>query len=965
MKIRKTSFLLSAICAISLLASASSTNKAYGRAIASSARVLKFTGVPQRYVPDIKRKFPFVFERPVSLAEIDEIVRFLMRTGQFSNIEVIERESANGTGSETVLSASLLRRIQEVAVSGNSAVSKADILRVLGLSKGQVFERKHLLASAEDLRLLYESMGYHNAKVEIDFSLPNDAEVAINVGITEGAPIRISEIVVESANNQLGGRVARMARYLQNRILTEDELLEFQRYISQYLTDNRYLTARLGSPQIAYNPERTLAKIIYSVDNPWKFEFFFDGNVYFSDSTLINRIEEEKLTGASNPAPDIAEKVRRVYEAVGYANVEVGYKENLIENAHRLQLHFNIKENPRVRIKKIEVNGSISRPESYYTNFIESSSSDIVSKGYYNRRDIEEGTKKLVIELQNQGYLRAKVQSQRAEYSADKSSVTMTLVIDEGPLTQIRQIRLDGVNSFPKAQLMELLKIKPGSALGLKELEESMSDLKAFYRSEGFLEMRITNDGQQKSIVTYNEGNTQATVNFQIHEGPRVRVGSIALQGNSFTKDYVILRELPFKAGDVLTPENIDETTFRLQRLNLFSRVNLRTLEEGTNISERTVLIEVIDRDPGTFIARIGATNERNYLTIRGMAGVSYSNILGTGRGATFRVEPRYSMDPLVSYPEHIITASYIEPYIFGDRNRGRISLVREQQLLEIIGSRAVIQEANTIGFFLDRDLSRHIRLTYNAYSFSNQREFDRQTFKDGETVNIAKVGPLFEFDYRDDVFNPSRGTYSYLNLEYSDPAIGSSQEQRQTVHFSKVTAATSHYFPLFGRKNFVWVNQLRGGYISNVSSNPNSGVPAQEAFFLGGRSTIRGFDEGSEYEKIPNRIDLGVPEYRRFRVKADSYYGLFKTEIWFPIYGSIGGTVFYDGGGVIVNQPDAHIQDIYRDSWGTGIRVITPVGPLNLQVAWKLDRRTVFKKADGTDHIESPAQIHLSIGVL
>ncbi len=931
---------------------------------AAQPRLLKFTGVPQRLVPELKKKFPFISEREATLAEIDEIVRYLMKTGHFATVEGVERPTAAG-GWETVVEATLLRRIHDIEVAGNNAISKSDVLRVLDIAKGQVFERKHLLSTAEELRQLYENMGYHNAKIEIDFSLPNDSEVSILVTITEGAPVRISEVVVEAGEPNLTTRLTRIARYMHNRILTEDELHEFQKYVVDYLTGNRYLTARLSDPQISYNPERTHAKVFYSVENPWKFEFTFEGNSYFSTAKLIHYIEEEKLAGASNPGPDIAEKIRRVYQNAGFANVDVHYTQNFIESSRRLQLRFKIKENPRVRIKKIEIVGNISRPEDYYTGFIRSSSSSLIGNGYYNRKDIEEGVKKLVIELQNQGYLRARVQSQRAEYSEDKSSVVVTLAIDEGPLTQIRQVRLEGANSYPKNQLMDLLKIRPGEALGLRELEESITALKNFYHSEGFLEMRIANENEPNSIVTYNEGNTQATVTFHIQEGPRVRVGSIALQGNTLTKDYVILRELPFKEGDVLTPEKIDETTFRLQKLNLFSRVNLRTLEEGTNIAERTVIIDVADRDPGTFVARIGATNERNYVTIRGMTSVSYANIFGTGRGATFRVEPKYSMDPRVSYIEHLITATYIEPYIFGDRNRGRVSLIREQLFSEFVGDRTIIHEANTIGFLVDRDFSRNIRVTYNLYSLSNQRKFDRQTYAVEETVNIAKTGPFIEFDYRDDIFNPSRGTYSYLNLEYSDPILGSSEDHTQTVHFSKISAATSIYLPLFGRKDFVWVNQLRGGYLANLSSRLNSGVPAQEAFFLGGRSTIRGFDEGSEYERIPNRIDLGVSEYREFRVTSDSYYGLFKTELWFPIYGSFGGTIFYDGGGVIVNQPNVHIQDPYRDSWGTGIRVITPVGPLNLQIAWKLDRRTLGKNADGSDIVESPYQVHLSIGVL
>ena len=113
--------------------------------------------------------------------------------------------------------------------------------------------------------------------------------------------------------------------------------------------------------------------------------------------------------------------------------------------------------------------------------------------------------------------------------------------------------------------LLEQLKIKSGSALSLKDLEDSIQAFKDFYHSQGYLEMKITNENERNRIVTYNDTNTQATIDFRIYEGPRVIVASITTDGNSFTKDYVILRELHFKVGDVLTPEKLNDSVFRLQ----------------------------------------------------------------------------------------------------------------------------------------------------------------------------------------------------------------------------------------------------------------------------------------------------------------------------------------------------------------------------------------------------------------
>ncbi len=935
-------------------------------------RVLKFTGVPMPQALTLKKKFPFVFEREITLTEVDEVTRFLMASGTFSNIEVVERNSESGSGRELVLIASVLRRVQDVRIKGNAVVSTSEVLRILNVAAGQPFERKNLLAAATELREEYERQGYHNARVEIEFELPNENEVRVTAAITEGKPVRVTEVAVETPNEELSKRLSKMARSLRNRTLTEDELIDFQKNVGNYLQENRYLTARISNPSVMTNADRTQAKLVYSVDNPYRYEFRLDGNHYFSEGAITSLLENEKLSGATaSPAPDMAERIRRLYQNVGFANVEVEYKEERgsPENLYRYLIQFKINESPRVRIKRISVTGNISRPESYYSAFIQSSSSDLIGAGFYNRHDIDEGAKKLITELQNQGFLRAKIQSQRAEFSKDRASVNISLNVDEGPLTQVRQIRFQGNDSFSPTQLQLLLKIKSGEALSLRDLEESLTALKDFYHGEGYLEMRILNEGERNKIVTYNDTNTQATINIEIYEGPRVFVREITLKGNTFTKDRVLIRELTFKPGDVLTPTSINESVNRLQSLGFFSRVTIRTLEEGSSIAERTVQIEVEEAAPGQFAVGVGATNERQ-LTARGYIGISYRNFGGTGRGVVFRVDPKYSTDPKISYLENKITLSYLEPYILGNRNLGRVNVIRDQSYYnQTTTGHAQILETNSVGFLLEKELAKHIKLTYTLYNFANQKFFDRTTYETLQIQNIGKTGPLVEFDYRDNVFYPSKGSYSFINGEYSDPLLGSSDDAVQSINFAKVDGSYTYYQRVFPRSpDWVWATSLRGGYLANVSGKPQSGVPSKEAFFLGGRSTIRGFDTGND-ERIPSNYDLNVDDIAKFFVRTNSEYALVKTELRFPLWrnfpvGPLGGVIFYDGGAVYISDPTVNLPNPYRDSVGVGLRVATPVGPLNLEIGYKLNRRaTKPATATSPEVMEAPWAFHFSIG--
>jgi outer membrane translocation and assembly module TamA len=117
----------------------------------------------------------------------------------------------------------------------------------------------------------------------------------------------------------------------------------------------------------------------------------------------------------------------------------------------------------------------------------------------------------------------------------------------------------------------------------------------------------------------------------------------------------------------------------------------------------------------------------------------------------------------------------------------------------------------------------------------------------------------------------------------------------------------------------------------------------------LGGRSTIRGFNPVTQSIPLPQEIEGGI--------KVDSHFYLVKSELRFPIWGSLGGAVFYDGGMVDVTGPSAFIHALdWRDSAGVGIRYNTPVGPLSVDYAQKLSRDTL-RTAEGL------FEIHFSIG--
>ncbi len=911
----------------------------------AQAAPLVFEGLDPAQKDLVIKQIPQAASSDPSLEVVDQTLRALMVTGDF------ERVIADRTDGQIKIIATPLRLIGTVQVEGNRIASDKDLKEIIRIEDGEKFDRKKVLKAGEDLKNYYGERGYFNTVIEVTFLKGEKNKLSVKFDVIENDPCEITTIEFISPNTILNERLLGRVRRSLRRPLTTANVDEIRSRVRNYFVDRQYMRSFISDPEIKYNAEKTKAEIKFTVTEPHAYQIFFTGNRYLSSAALYKLVRRDDFKqGQFEPKSELASIIRNHYLRLGFPNVEVKAQLNEVPAAFIRRLTFTIKEGPRVKIKAYEVSGRISRPDVYYSNFIKNHSSDIIRKGYYNREDLDLAYRNLITELRNQGFLRAKIQAARLEYlnAADEAKVVLT--VDEGPLTQVSRIEFIGAKDFQEMELLEVLKIKNNAPLRLTDLEESIGLLKAFYLERGYLEMKILNETED--LVEYNDRGTQAIIRFKLFEGPRVVVKSITLEGNTFTKDYVLLNEIDIKPGDVLTPQKIDESIVRLNRLGIFSRVSIRTVEEGTTVSERTLLLSVAERDPGLLRFGAGLNSERN-LTARGFTAMTYSNLFGTARSVSARVELQSNIAD-INYLEHRISAGYLEPFLFGSRTRGRVNVTRSDEVFrdsENDNGRIIqIVNSDRVDFSVERDLNRFNKFMFTVWSLDTQKESERNgkciDATEGEkcpseTQQIAVVGPSLDIDYRDNSFLPTQGSFTHFGLEYSHPDLGSSD----LIEFARFDAVFNYYMRL-GSPKYVWANSFGGGYVTNLSEREGSGVPVKYAFFLGGSTTLRGYERNSKAERVPNDEEFPVTKAIDLVVPKDSHYFLFKSEFRWSIVGDHGAVLFYDGG--LVKVTGFEFEDPYRQSVGVGYRYNTPVGPLRIDVGFKIDRRSIEREYRG-----------------
>ena len=901
---------------------------------------LRLDNLPIPIVQELKNLYPDKTSEGYSRSEIDEILKWLHKKLNYDQIQALLNDK-----NQVEFFIIPIQRVRFVQFHGLRAFSEKEISSSFNVKAEQALDTEQVYEAAEKLQKMYQDAGYMASEVEIEFVPQENNHTDVIVQVTENKLTMIKNIKITSIHQKLAEKLEKELRSRLNKPYTDQQNSDIQKVIHDELHEEHYFKAEVIGPEIVFNESEDEADLNFKIDKPFQYSLIFNNNKEFSVSHLEEILDIENYT-TNNPniAQELGSKLKNHYLHKGFARVDIEAKEAPTKDPFAFQIIFDINEGPKVRIDEIQFSGRLSRDSKFYKEKLNDVATEIIHDGFYSKDELEKSLQNLKVEMQNEGFLLAKIISTRTQYTKNKDSINLFVNFDEGPLTVLTTVTMAGNKSFSTEELIQATELEPNGPLRLNQLENARQKLRSFYMEKGHLEMAIVNENED--LVIYDETNTKATVQFKIYEGPRVEVASIVVEGNTYTKEKIIRLELEFKEGDILTPSRIEDSISRLQRTGYFIRADIKSLEEKTNVAQRTIVVSVQEREPGTFTAGAGFTNERG-LTLRGYSGVSYNNIFGTGRGFSFRAQGNYNVTE-IKFLESKFNAGYLEPYLFDTRVRGKIYVSRERAVSSLSNNQGF--ETNRYTYSLEKDFTSHLTGIYQLFDLRQTIKFPLDNRDLISKTNIASTGPSLILDYRDNFLYPTKGSISKLSLEYASPPLGSSP----TIKFYQVEGSYTHYTQV--RPRWIFSNSFRAGYLENISERTDGGVPfdLDRGFFLGGQDTIRGFNIDSG-ERLPNLLDLGITsDSFDYILKTNATKYLIKSELRFPIWNSFGGSVFYDGGYVTIK--DQFLSDNYRDAVGFSLSYLTPGGPLNLVWGFKLDRNEALN--------EKPYAFYLTFGV-
>ena len=761
------------------------------------------------------------------------------------------------------------------------------------------------------------------------------SNMALAKSIKPATKIPIAHVQVISKNKKIDFRF--LAKTYQNKDFSQKLSPEILSSLLSALKKQKILLPQVTGPVFSFAPKGL--SISYQINNPYRYGFVLKGNKNLSSEQILPHRAYKKYFNNPQLIRKTLSYIKESYLKKGYAQVQLSHDIKTDEKHFIKTVFISIKEGHRVRIGQFRVFGQFSQPKRYYIRLLKSLSSSLIRNRIFYGPDIQKGAQSLNHILQNKGYLRAWAKIRITQRPHNK--VWVDLILKEGPLTRVKAIHFKGNKHFSQQKLQKSMKIKIQEGLNFLWLEQDIQTLIDFYKSDGFLDMELTN---QKDIIHYDKETNTASLHFNILEKERTQISSIKVENSGQTKELFIKKTLKLKKGEILTAQKAQSALSRLNSLGLFSHVNIsRQAEEGTSKEKSALLVQLEERTARSFRFGLGL-NTRRILTARSFGEFSHNNISGMGRRFFSRLNLQSN---IVEYlkeqseqPKHIerqAVLSYTEPFLFSYPVQGQINVSNSSSIFSKKPGVTDIVDSNRAYFILKSSFFNFLDLNIDPLNWEGRKEF-KKTFLCEKTPTDPLCGTSqlyilssklsLSIDQRDSLLFSSKGFLSQIFFEYGWPFSS------QDIQFLKMELKHFDFRPLSRR--WVWFNSLQGGVITNLHRHETGGgVPVSRAFILGGVSSLRGFDGLIQGERVPNKEEFPIEHANSLIFNRSSVYFLVKTELRFSFNKNMTGALFYDGG--LVTVSGKNFQKPYRHSAGLGFRYKTPLGPVAGYLAFKI----------------------------
>jgi outer membrane translocation and assembly module TamA len=520
-------------------------------------------------------------------------------------------------------------------------------------------------------------------------------------------------------------------------------------------------------------------------------------------------------------------------------------------------------------------------------------------------------TARLLTSLRAKGYMQADLADQVVEIDDTLGDVDVRLVINQGSLHRVGDIRIEIIDQEENSTISEPADYR-GAVLNYEWLRDYRQQILNQYLQAGYPDARLTVTRDLEPSTT-EEDTIVVNLNYTVHQGKKARLAGVVFVPDDLLKNSILNRTVELKEDTPYDLLAIEEGRRNLLSLGVLNDVDL--VQDITPTGERIATYTMTPLPTKKLKLRAGwGSYERARLGLR------WERLNLWKRAHRYDIELEYSTKSAQA------DLTYVIPHFFDKRITAYMKTGHEY--------REEISYDRTTSTFLvgatRRLEKRDIELSVE-YSLEKQ-DADRDilaVFSSADQATVSSLTVRAIMDRRDNVLYPTSGYDITVESKSALEALGGNS------NFQKLELSGSYHKNIWNA-SYLHLSLRYGGIFSRSPASEN--LPFNERFFLGGENSIRGYQHGEASPIGPTGQLIGAEAYALVNVELEQ-----------RLFSNLSLVTFWDGLGQSVEQETVPESE-FLHSIGIGLRLRTPVGPVRLEYGYNLNPRP--GDPDGTLHI-------------
>ncbi|AVD85554.1 hypothetical protein C4Q28_16405 [Pseudomonas sp. SWI6] len=491
------------------------------------------------------------------------------------------------------------------------------------------------------------------------------------------------------------------------------------------------------------------------------------------------------------------------------------------------------------------------------------------------------------------GYYQAQIDTEVKPAAKADEHPQLIIRIEPGEPVRLRNVtvRIEGPASEMKAfRIPDGRALRPGEPLNHGHYEDAKRLIQNQASRYGFFSGRFT---RQRLAVDPQAG--VADIDLVYQSGPRYRLGAVTFGGDTPLDEELLQRMVSFKPGTPYDSELVAELNNDLQSSGYFEGVRVDAAPTAAVGEDIPVDVHLQTRKPRTMGLGLGFSTD---VGPRGKANWTRHWVNPQGHS--------YGWETELSAPRQNVGLWYDIP--LDPPLTDKLRFAGGYQNEELAGT-------DTLSKLLTVGPEWHSKLPsgwQRVISLKYQRE-EYRLGDDSGLSNLLMPGVSFSYLRSDNRIDPHSGYRLQFDVQAAKEGLVSDTNLLHGNVLLKGLTTLGHNHRFLGRVQF-------GGSATNGYKN---NIPPSLRFFAGGDQSVRGYD----YQSLSPKNSDGDRIGGRYLVAASAEYQYSLAEKWRV-------ATFVDQG----NAFNTLELPSLKTGVGIGVRWVSPVGPLRLDLARALD---------------------------